>query len=84
MLGAYEGKKEASKSYTVLRMCPRIFDEVAELTRCSTVATAQWLKTKKGFTPFYKGLGIYCNGFWGCGALGPHKCNLSDLSQSIK
>ena len=42
------------------------------------------MKTKRGFTPFCKGLGIYCNGFWGCGALGPHKCNLSDLSHSIK
>ena len=29
-------------------------------------------------------MGIYCNRFWGCGALGPHKCNLSDLSHSIK
>ena len=29
-------------------------------------------------------MGIYCNEFWGCGALGPHKCNLSDLSHSIK
>jgi hypothetical protein len=29
-------------------------------------------------------LGIYCNGFSGCGALGPHKCNQSDLSHSIK
>ena len=39
---------------------------------------------KRGFTPFLKGLGIYCNRFWGCGALGPHKCNRSDLSHSIK
>ena len=29
-------------------------------------------------------MGIYCNGFWGCGALGPHKCSLSELSHSIK
>ena len=29
-------------------------------------------------------MGIYCNGFCRCGALGPHKCNLSDLSHSIK
>ena len=36
------------------------------------------------FTPFCKGLGIFCNGFWGCGTLGPHKCNRSDLSHSIK
>ena len=27
------------------------------------------------FTSFCKGLGIYCNGFWGCGDLDPHKCN---------
>ena len=45
------------------------------MTRRSTISIAQGLKTKRGFTPFYKGLGIYCNGFWGCGALGPHKCN---------
>ena len=65
-------------------MRPRIFSEVVELTRHSAVTTTQRLKTKIGFTPFCKGLGIYCNGFWGCGDLGPHKCNLSDLSHSIK
>ena len=42
------------------------------------------LRTKRGFTPFCKGLGIYCNGFWRCGALSPHKCNWSDISHSIK
>ena len=31
---------------------------------------------QKGFLPqFVKGLGIYCNGFWGSGPLGPLKCN---------
>ena len=55
-----------------------------ELTRRSTVATTQRQKTKTGFTPFYKSLGIYCNGFWGCGDLDPHKCNLNDLSHPIK
>ena len=69
-----EGKYLA-KSYVVLRTCPRIFSEVAELTRHSTITTTKRLKTKRGFTLFCKGLGIYCNGFWGCGALGPHKCN---------
>ena len=29
-------------------------------------------------------MGIYCNGFWGCGALDPHKCNQSELIHSIK
>ena len=39
---------------------------------------------QKGFlTPFCKGLGLFCNGFQGCGALGPHECNLSDLSHTI-
>ena len=41
-------------------------------------------RLKGVFTPFCKGLGIYCNGFWGCGGLGLHKCNLSGLSHSIK
>ena len=41
-------------------------------------------RLKGVFTPFCKGLGIYCNGFLGCGDLGPHKCTLSDLSHSIK
>ena len=67
-----------------MRTCPRIFVEVAKLTRRNTVTTSQRLKTKRGFTPSCKGLGIYCNGFSRCGALGPHKCNLSDLSDSIK
>ena len=61
-----------------------MFDEVVELTRCSVVIIVQKSRTKRVFTPFCKGLGIYCNGFWGCGALGPHKCNQSDLSHSIK
>ena len=65
-------------------MCSKIFGEVVELTKPSTVITTQKPRTKRGFTPFCKGLGIYCNGFWGCGALGPQKCNLSDLSHSIK
>ena len=31
---------------------------------------------QKGFFPqFVNGLGIYCNGFWGSGPLGPLKCN---------
>ena len=32
-------------------------------------------KDQKGFSPLCKGLRICCNGFWGCGPLGPHKCN---------
>ena len=54
------------------------------MTRCSAVTTTQRLETKRDFSPFCKGLGIYCNGFWGCGDLGPHRCNLSDLSHPIK
>ena len=76
--------KQLLGSCTVLRTCPRIFGEVAELTRRNAVTKIERSKTKRGFTPFCKGLGIYYNGFWGCGALGPHKCNLSDLSHSIK
>ena len=71
------------RSSAVLRTCPRIFGEVAELTRCNAVTTAQKPRAKRVFTPFCKGLGPYCNGFWGCRALGPHKCNRSDLSHSI-
>ena len=84
MLGACWSRKVASRKLHSLRTCPRIFDKVVELTRCSTITTTQRSKTKRGFTPFCKGLGIYCNGFWGCGFLGPHKCNLSDLSHYIK
>jgi hypothetical protein len=64
--------------------CPKIFDEVVKLARCNAVNTAWNPKTKRVFTPFCKGLGLFCNEFWGCGALGPHKCNRSDLSHSIK
>lgn len=67
--------KQLPKSHAILRTCPRIFGEVAELTRRNAVTTTQGPKTKRGFAPFCKGLGIYCNGFCGCGALGPHKCN---------
>ena len=67
--------KKLPESSAVSRTCPKIFGEVAELTRRSTVTIAQRPKTKRGFTPFCNGLGIYCNGFWGCGSLGPHKCN---------
>ena len=77
-------RKQLPRSYAVLRMCPRIFGEVAESTRSSVVTTVQKLRIKGVFTPFCKGLGIYCNGFWGCGALGPHKYNQSDLSHAIK
>lgn len=76
--------KQLPGSYIVLRKCTRIFDEVAGMTRRNMVTTTQRPKTKRDFTPFCKGLGIYYNGFWGCGALGPHKCNRSDLSLPIK
>ena len=76
--------KQLPGSYVVFRMCPRIFGEVAELIRCNTVTTMRKTRIKWGFYPFCKGFGIYCNGFWGCGALGPHKRNRSDLSHSIK
>lgn len=73
--GPVGARKQLSGSYAVSRTCPRVFGEVAELTRHNAVSIAQGPKTKRGFTPFCKGLGIHCNGFWGCGALGPHKCN---------
>ena len=76
--------KQLLGSCAVLRTCPRIFNKVAELGRCSAVTTAQKLRAKRVFTPFCKGLGPYCNGFWGCRALSPHDCNRSDLSHSIK
>ena len=69
------GRKAASQKLRSLRKSPRIFSEVVEPTGHDTVTTTQRLKTERGFTPFCKGLGIYCNGFWGCGSLGPHKCN---------
>ena len=72
------------ENYAVLRTCPKIFDKVAELARRNVVITAGNPKTKRVFTPFCKGLGLFCNGFGGCGALGPHKCNQSNLSHSIK
>ena len=68
-------RKAASQKLRSSRTSPRIFDEVVELTGHGMVTTAQTPKTKRVFTPFCKGLGIYCNGFWGCGPLGPHKCN---------
>ena len=84
MLGPVGAGKKLLGSYAFLRTCPRIFDEVTELTRCSAVTIAQEPRDKRVFTPFCKGLGPYCNDFWGCGALGPHKCNRSDLNHSIK
>ena len=54
------------------------------MKRHNAVITAQNPRTKRVFTAFCNGLGIYCNGFSGCGDLGPHKCNRSDLSHSIK
>ena len=75
VLGSCWSRKAASRKLRSLRIGPRIFSEVAELTRRSAVTTTQRLKSKMGFTPFCKGLRIYCNGFWGYGALGPHKCN---------
>ena len=65
-------------------MCQKIFGEVAGLARHNTVNTAWNPKTKRGFTPFCKGLGLFCNVFLGYEALGPHECNRSDLSHSIK
>ena len=70
-------RKEASWKLVSSRTSPNIFDEVAELTRCGAVTTTQRPNTKGGFNPFCKGLGIYCNGFWGCGPLGPHKYPVS-------
>ena len=84
MLGACWSRKAVSRKQCSSRTTPRIFDEVAEPTGRGTDTTAQRPKTKRGFTLFCKGLGIYCNGFWGCGALGTHICNLSDLSHPIK
>ena len=76
--------KKLLGSCTILRTCPRIFGEVAEVARHSAVTTTQKLRAKRVFTPFCKGLGPYFNGFWGCRALSPHDCNQSDLSHSIK
>ena len=84
MLGACWSRKAASRKLHNSRTSPRIFGEVAEPTGCGAVTTAQKTRAKKVFTPFCKGLGPYYNGFWGCRALGPHKCNRSDLSHSIK
>ena len=78
-----EGKKLPG-SCVVLRTRPRIFDEVTELTRSNTVTTMQKPRIKGVLPHIVRVLGIYCNGFWGCGALGPHECNQSDLSHSIK
>ena len=75
--------KQLPGSCAVLRTCPKIFGEVAELTRRNVVLIAQKPRAKRVFTPFCKALGPYCNKFWGCRALGPHKCNQSDLSHSI-
>ena len=82
--GVVGAGKQLLESCVVLRTCPKIFSEVAELTRNNVVITTQKPRTKRVFTPFCKVLGPYCNGFWGCGALGPHECNQSDLSHSIK
>ena len=71
-----EQKQRATTSGSGMsHKCPKIFDEVAELERRNAVNTTQNVKTKRVFTPFCKGLGLFCNGFWGCGDLGPHKCN---------
>ena len=67
-----------------MRKGPKIFGKVAELARRNAFNITWNLKTKRVFTPFCKGLGLYCNRFWGYGALGRHKCNRSDRSHSIK
>jgi hypothetical protein len=63
---------------------PKIVGELAELARRNMVNIAWNPKTKRVFTPFCKGLGLFFNGFWGYGALGPRECNLSDLCHTIK
>ena len=75
VLGACWSRKVACQKLRSSRTSPRIFSEVAKLIGHGAITIAQRPKTKRGFTPFCKGLGIYCNGFWGCRDLDPHKCN---------
>ena len=54
MLGACWSKKVDSQKLYSSRTSPKIFDEVAEPTRCGAVTTTQRPKTKRGFPHFVR------------------------------
>jgi hypothetical protein len=64
-------------------MCPKIFGEAAGLARRNTVNTVWNPKAKRVLTPFCKGLGLFCNEFWGRGALGPHEVDKESKEQTM-
>ena len=82
--GAYWSKKATSWKLRSFEDMPQDLQQGYIVDKVQDGYHSTKAVDKRVFTPFCKGLGIYCNGFWGCGALGPHKCNRSDLSHFIK